>query len=297
MPLLQYLRIAKHQPKSGPSPIELTMGNLRADPNAPLSLSSLNNLDDEVKRRIYRVLIPQRLLARFDINPITWRGPDKSPCVKMDAEVGSGKIQLTAWSPFDPDDPFYTIELADNAFNSVDLNWLVLSDPNSERFNIDVDSGGASTALGTTRRNQQTEEQAMLAGLAPGQIRTGLRFSTDVFQNIEIFLIAIGQRSISLEPLSYSSAWVFERRGFAYMKGHGLMKLIDEEFRPGGRLHRALDGSTPFRQPDQWRSVRGRAWAIQDGILDVLDRQWNDIRMAKQLGRHAEVNTFENAIY
>ena len=62
-------------------------------------------------------------------------------------------------------------------------------------------------------------------------------------------------------------------------------------------LHAALDGSTPFRQPEQWQSVRGRAWAIHDGILAVMDKHWDGLRMVKQIGRHANVNTFPDADY
>ena len=55
--------------------------------------------------------------------------------------------------------------------------------------------------------------------------------------------------------------------------------------------------STPFRQPEQWRTVRGRAWAIHDGILAAMDARWNDLRMVKQVGKHAGVNTFPDAVY
>ena len=90
---------------------------------------------------------------------------------------------------------------------------------------------------------------------------------------------------------------MFERRGFAYVRGHKLMNDIQLEFQPGGRLHAALDGSTPFRQPEQWRTVRGRAWAIHDGILEEIGLQWDHLRMIKQLGKHAGVETFPAATY
>jgi hypothetical protein len=121
--------------------------------------------------------------------------------------------------------------------------------------------------------------------------------SWEVLHQLETFLIPLGHRSINLEPLTYVSAWVFERRGFAYIQGHKLMNEINEGFQPGGKLHAALDGSTPFRQPEQWRSVRGRAWAIHDGILAEIDRHWDRLRMIKQIGRHANVNTFPEAIF
>ena len=91
-----------------------------------------------------------------------------------------------------------------------------------------------------------------------------------------------------LEPLSYVSAWIFEKRGFAYTKGHQLMDIIHKEFQPGGELNKALDGSTPFRQPDQWQTVRGRAWAIHDGILG---EPFTEVTMYKRIGKPAEVNT------
>ena len=111
------------------------------------------------------------------------------------------------------------------------------------------------------------------------------------------FLTTIGQRAYFLEPLTYASAWVFEKRGFAYMRGHKLMSTIHQEFQPAGALHKALDGASPFRQPGQSGTVRGRAWAIHDGILDVLETNWDKLRMVKQIGMHAGVNTFPEAAY
>lgn len=293
--MLRYLRVGKREPKTGPDPIDLSLASLTAASSLPISLRSLNKLHQNIKQRIYRVLIPHSLLTRFDINPITWQGPDQSICVDLKAQ--DGKVYLSAWSSFDPGDPFYALELTDNSFSSIDLNFLILSDPAAARFDTDIDPEGAPTMFGTVRRNLQAEEDAMVAGLAPGQIRAGLRGSGQVIRQIETLLIALGHRSVALEPLTYVSAWVFERRGFAYVFGHQLMKTIHEEFQPGGQLHAALDGSTPFRQPDQWKSVRGRAWAIHDGILEVIDKRWDGLRMAKQVGRHAGVDTFPDAVY
>jgi len=100
-----------------------------------------------------------------------------------------------------------------------------------------------------------------------------------------------------MDPLTYASAWIFERRGCAYVRGHKLMDDIHREFQPGGLLYQALTGESPFRQPDQWNSVRGRAWAIHDGILEVIDARWDNLRMIKQVGKHAGVETFPDAVY
>jgi len=70
------------------------------------------------------------------------------------------------------------------------------------------------------------------------------------------------------------------------------MQRWDAEFRPGGPLHTRLDGSTPFRQPNAWRTIRGRSWAIQDGILD---ERFTDMQMYKQVGRKAAFRPFPMA--
>ncbi|MGB7877045.1 MAG: hypothetical protein WBL25_21895, partial [Anaerolineales bacterium] len=207
------------------------------------------------------------------------------------------KVKITAWYGEDLANEFFYLELADNAYNGIDLNFLIVNNPTSLRFRTDFDEEGKETLFGTVRRNLVEEEKAMRAGLAPGQIREGLRCSQIVFTHVETFLTMMAHHAFFLEPLTYVSAWIFEKRGFAYSKGHQLMDTIHREFQPGGELHKALDGSTPFRQPDQWGTVRGRAWAIHDGILEAIDRKWDDLKMIKQVGRHAGANTFPGAEY
>jgi hypothetical protein len=189
------------------------------------------------------------------------------------------------------------VELADNSLNGIELNLIVLSDPSAPRFSIDQTEEGAPTMFGTLKRNLPAEEQAMQAGLAPGQVRAGLGGSRLVFEQIDAFLSMLGHRAYFLEPLTYASAWVFERRGFAYVRGHKLMDEIHREFQPGGKLDQCLDDGSPFRKRDQAGTVRGRAWAIHDGILDALDARWDNLRMVKQIGRHAGVETFPQAAY
>ncbi|MCP4628270.1 MAG: response regulator [bacterium] len=58
-----------------------------------------------------------------------------------------------------------------NAFNGIDLNFLLISDPWSSRFDTDRHADGSPTLLGKARRNLVAEEQAKQAGLAPGQVR------------------------------------------------------------------------------------------------------------------------------
>jgi len=123
-------------------------------------------------------------------------------------------------------DEFFALELADNMLNGIDLNLLLLNDPASPRFNTDLDENGNPTMFGTVRINKDAEIQAKEAGLAPGQVRNSLSASKLVLDQVDTFLATIGQRAYFLEPLTYASAWVFEKRGFVYMRGHKLMDTM-----------------------------------------------------------------------
>jgi hypothetical protein len=294
--MFKHLRVKQEPVKVAPDPGEISVNELMGNFALPIAIRTINGLPQEAKQRIYRMLIPSPLLTRFSINPITWRGAD-GDSVQLDARPDSSVVQLSAKIAPDAEDAFFFVELADNSYNGINLNFLMLNDPASERFHTDVDKDGKQTHWGTVTRNLKEEERAIQAGLAPAQIRASLSGSQMFFQQLDAFLAFMGHQAISLEPLTYASAWVFEKRGFAYMRGHKLMDDIHREFQPGGALHGALDASTPFRQRDQWKSVRGRAWAIQDGILDAIGARWDGLAMMKQVGKRAGVNTFPEAVY
>jgi len=295
--MFQFLQRKQEPDKFGPDPDQLSIRQLLDDSSVPISIKAVLNLPEHARQRLLRVLLPPHLLARFQIKPMTWRGPDGDEHVRVVMRPESGLLRVEARHAGGAQDAFYSVELQDNALNGIDLNLLVLNDPMAPRFDTDFDEDGRQTQFGTLRRNLKEEERAMAAGLAPGQVRSGLQASRDVFQNLETFLAMMAHYSVFLEPLTYASAWVFERRGFAYVRGHKLMDDIQREFQDGGRLRKALDGSTPFRRPEQWRTVRGRAWAVHDGILAEMDQTWDGLRMVKQIGQHAGANTFPDAVY
>jgi len=278
-------------------PSALTREWLAKDADTPIRLGQINDLPDSAKKRIYRSLLPADLLTRFDIDPITWQGLRGEEQVELKANPDSSVVHISVSGGDASPEEFYRLEIGDNSYNGIDIHLLLLNDPNAESFRTDIDDQGRPTSFGTVRRNLEEEQRAMRAGLAPGQIRISLGASKIVFQLLDSFFMTLGQRSYFFEPLTYASAWVFERRGCAYVRGHKLMDHIHKEFQPGGALYKSLDGRSPFRQSDQWNSVRGRAWAIQDGILEAVDEKWDNLRMIKQVGRHAGVETYPDAIY
>ncbi len=288
--MFRYLRRKKQPHKVEAHPGTLTAKWLSDDSSLPATLKMLNSLSKCAKRRIYRLLLPPSLLVLFDIDPISWKGRgDYRLTLKADSQTGGVNISITMNA--DPHEEFFCLQLLDNNLNGIDLNFLIISDPHSSRFNTDSDTQGHATLFGKVFRNLAAEERAKAAGLAPGQVRKGLSFASKVLQQTESFITTCGHSAYRLEPLTYATAWVFERYGFAYIRGHKLMDTIHQEFQPGGRLYTALDGSTPFRQAQQWSSIRGRTWAIHDGILEVIDKQWDHLRMLKRIGHHAGVET------
>lgn len=295
--MFRSLRVRREPEKYAPDHQQVAVDWLTRSANIPVTLRQLNELPDSAKKRIYRVLLPPALLGQFGIDPVTWQGPDGPGHVLITAKPGSGRISLAVRRHPDPSDELFYLELEDTSMNGIQVNFVLVRDPGGPCFSTDRDEEGRETLFGTVHRNFEAELDAMAAGLAPGQVCQGLRASTQVLLHLEAFLVTVGHSAYFLEPLTYASAWLFERRGFAYVRGHKLMDEIHQEFQPGGPLHQALDGSTPFRQPGQWRTVRGRAWAIHDGILDVLGTRWDGLRMIKQVGRHAGVETFPESIY
>lgn len=295
--MFRNLRVKRQPEKIVPDPGGISIEQLARDSSIPVSLHQINRLPDNAKHRVYRSLFPPALLARYGIDPISWKGKDGALRVQVKAEPENGIVKLGVEKDPGSQDQFICLELADNMMNGIDLNLILLNNPDSQRYQVDFDETGQPTYFGTVRRNLAEEQLAMRAGLAPGQVRASLGASRQMLEQLEVFLSTLGHRAYFLEPLTYASAWVFERRGFAYVRGHKLMDDIHKEFQPGGRLFQALDGSSPFRQAEQRQSVRGRAWAIQDGILEAIGARWDGLRMVKQLGRHAGVETFPGGIY
>jgi hypothetical protein len=104
----------------------------------------------------------------------------------------------------------------------------------------------------------------------------------------------MGHEYYLMEPLAYHNAILFERVGCNYVQGLRKLQWMHLGFQPGGILHQDLDGSTPFRHADAWRTVRGRSWAIHDGILG---EPWHGVRMYKRIGKMYGVNTFPEGPY
>jgi hypothetical protein len=254
----------------------------------PESLRGINGLEVPVKRATYLQLVPGSLLEQYGIDP------DDQQLVIVNCPQDTRSVEMIIFHRPGARDPLLYLHMADTLNNQIALLLLVVNDPESPRYNVDVDEQGIPTRFGTLRRNIREEIRAMQAGLCPGQVRAGLRISRLAVPTFESFIARTGHDMVIIEPLTYNNAITYERYGFAYFQGRTRMEWIDHVLRPGGEYVDRFDGSTPFRAPDAWRSIRGRSWAIHDGILG---EPLGDLRMYKRIGHHAGVNTFPDGIW
>jgi hypothetical protein len=254
----------------------------------PRSIGAINRLSEAQKRAIYSRFIPQALLDQFDIPP-TFEDDAGRDLLSLRCRSGTSDVTVDLRHVYGAIDPLLYAHLTDTLNGQIHVLLYIVNDPHSPRFDVDRMPDGTPTEFGSEQRNIPAEIAAMEAGLAPGQVRKGLRILKHSIAAFEDFVASLNHDLYFNEPLFYHNAVVFERYGFAYQKGRRLMEEIQAGFEPDGVLTRRLDGSSPFRHPSARTSIRGRSWAIHDGILG---KPFTEVTMYKRCGEHARLNTF-----
>lgn len=263
------------------------------------SIKEINELTQAQKESIYSTIVPTMIFEEYGFDRQTFTAPLNSSTlsenrIKFICPQGLGLLRIEVRRDADDQDCLFFVEVADTPYHQIELSFCLINDPDSPRFNIDHDEQGRENSFATVRRNTPEEIKAMNAGLSPNQVRGGLKAFKDFFAQFEQFVASLGIEMIIAEPLSYSNAVRYENYGFDYITGKQLMLWIDREFQPSGILTARLDGSTPFRQHGMEETVRGRSWAIHDGILD---QPWDGIKIYKTVGQHAGINTVVTPVY
>ena len=263
------------------------------------SIAKLNRLPKEERNAIYLRLVPETLFEMFQIDRQTLTNQHGERVVTgiFPPEENFACIEVKYRAQ--DRDCIFSCQVSMEAFmQSLYLDFLMINDPFSERFNIDVDECGKDTLLGTRSRNIPEEIRAMEAGLAPGMVRHGLRLVKEFVKSLEAFMTPLELKTTTMGAFFYHNALSWEKHGFTYFKGGKMMERIHREFQPAGLLYRKLDDSTPFRRKGMEKTVRGRSWAIYDGIFaEAFDEEWESPKMYKMLGKDSGVNTFPGQIY
>lgn len=258
----------------------------------PDSIRGINDLAQPDKCAIYHTLIPDCVFSMFGIDSVSYLGPGESQAIHIRAPKGSSAVEISIFFIPGTNEPALYLHMGDSFNSQLVVLMVVVNDPNSPRFNVDVDEQHRPNQLGVERRNILEELRAIQAGLAPGQVRQGLRIFRAAMQTFETFVKNMDHDMFIVEPLFYHNAIAFERYGFAYSRGLAKMQMIHREFLPGGKFHARLEQDNPFRQSDAWQTVRGRSWAIHDGIMG---EPFSGVQMYKRIDRDAGINTFPDS--
>lgn len=254
----------------------------------PSTIGGINKLPEQEKRAIYARYIPKELIQKFDLPELTSH-PD---LLQFRFAEGSSDVEMRLYPRPGFQDPVLYAHLADTLNGQIHVLLYILNDPQAPRFDVDRMPDGSPTRFGTLKRNIEAEKAAMNHGLAPGQVRRGLRLLQSATAAFEEFITSLGHDMYFVEPLYYHNAVIFERYGFAYQMGKRKMETIHAGFLEGGELHQGLGDSNPFRPLGAANSIRRRSWAIHDGILG---EPFTDVTMYKRVGKSADISTTPGA--
>lgn len=260
---------------------------MSANEQIPTNIHGINRLPFELKREIYIRLIPAPIFEVFELpeNLIDEQGHD---LVFLSADADSPVAELSLFHQYGFPDPLVYGQITDTVNGQIHIILYVINNPDSPRFDVDRMPDGSPTAFGVLKRNIPAELAAMQAGLAPGQIRSGLRLLGSAIITFEEFSALLGHDRFFTEPLYYHNAVILERDGLAYLRGRSLMEQIEAGFESGGYLSERLDGTNPFRMPHAARSIRLRSWALHDGIMES---PFTGVTMYKVVGKNAQIRT------
>jgi hypothetical protein len=265
-------------------------------------IQRISRLDQLQKEGLFRPLIPPSLYHRFGLNPLNFCNEKGFKAARFFSPEGDRtclvEIKLEAM-----DDPLYSTQLSDSTDTTM-LEWdfLVVNDPSSQKFNTHIDPEGKDTLFGWASRNIPEEIQAVDAGYFPGQSYKGMGLTREAVQGLDFFCRIFNIKCIRLEALFYHNAITYERLGFSYFEGYKQMKRIHELFQPDMKLFQKLDHSTPFRKSEFAYNVRGRSWAIHDGILndledDLVEDGWVSPVMYRMVENPRAMVTFPDPVY
>ena len=252
----------------------------------PSTIGGINQLAESEKRAIYARYIPDSLLNKYNIPSLT--SAEGYNLLRFRFASGSTDVEMSLFHQTDFPDPILYAHITDTMNGQVHVLLYILNDPASMRFDVDKMPNGSPTKFGTLQRNLGAEKNALEAGLAPGQVRRGLRLLGRAIEAFEGFIMSLGHDMYFVEPLYYHNAVIFERYGFSYQVGKRLMNSIHAGFQDEGSFKSQLNGSNPFRPLDAASSIRKRSWAIHDGILG---EPFTNVTMYKRVGESAGINT------
>jgi len=170
----------------------------------------------------------------------------------------------------------------------------MITDPHSERFDVDRDWKGEPTKFGLMLRNLKEEERAMKAGLAPGQVRRGLRQMSRQRQLVEEFAAGLGHEMYLANPWDTTTLSSWSGRDSTISAAGAKWSGFIASFSRVASSSKSSTDPLPLGSP-RWRIRCGDA--VGPFMMVSWDRPWSDleVRMFKRVGYHAGICTFLDA--
>jgi len=184
---------------------------------APLSIAGVNRLPAAEKQALYGSLIPSELRDRFGIGA-DLRDAGGHDLAEFRCEEGTTDVVVVLRHASAAPDPLLYAHVTDTVSGQIHVLLFIVNDPESPRFDVDRLPNGQPTQFGLLRRNLEAEEAALRFGLAPGQVRRGLRLLEPSISAFEGFVSQLDRDLYFVEPLFYHNAVLFERLGFSYQR-------------------------------------------------------------------------------
>ena len=165
----------------------------------PSTIGGINLLPENEKRQIYGRVVPQELLDRFKLPPLD--SIRSQNFLRFKYQPGTTDVEMFLYHEQRFPDPILYGHMTDTITGQIHILLYILNDPDAQRFNVDRMPDGSMTRFGTLKRNLDAEKSAMEAGLAPGQVRSGLRLLHDAMDAFEDFVTSLGHDRYFVEPL------------------------------------------------------------------------------------------------
>ncbi|HYL79448.1 MAG TPA: GNAT family N-acetyltransferase, partial [Candidatus Acidoferrum sp.] len=187
--------------------------------SALTSIRQINQLPAEEREAIYRHLIPSRVAELAGVDPATGLDMRGNRLVTFLCPEDQGFVRIEVRrDPLDRDCVFL-LKLTQPTDEFLEIAFIIVNDLDAERFDVDRDPAGGPGGILSGVRNPFEELRALRAGLAPGQVRRGLRLFREALPLVESFASQLGKEQISIEALFYHHAILYEHHGFGYLTG------------------------------------------------------------------------------
>ncbi|MDX1814881.1 MAG: hypothetical protein R3239_02885, partial [Thermodesulfobacteriota bacterium] len=104
-----------------------------------ISVYEINSMPEKERETLLSALLPRRLLKMFSIDPETYRNDRGIRCVKFVCPERMPFFQLELRRDPGDRDAAYFLDVSTSAYGQMEISFVIVNDPDGERFDIDVD--------------------------------------------------------------------------------------------------------------------------------------------------------------